>query len=260
MNHHWTKEEDATLLDLVNTHGKQWGLIVNFIPERSASQIAARWEKCLDPNLHKGPFTPEEDQIVTNFVSQHGPRSWPQIVSLLPHRSAKQCRERWLNHLDPAIIKTEWSVREDEMIFDQVQTYGPKWSQIAKSFPGRSDNAIKNRWNSSISRRVQTDEKGRKVLLPDSAKRKYRPRERSPMVTSVETPQEVTETVALESKVERKESPVIPLSNFLLPTPVFPGILLSADSPLGLAPGGLGSPTRGLQYLLSYMSSNNDFK
>jgi hypothetical protein len=185
----WTSEEDATLIDLISQHGKHWGLISGHLPNRTASQVASRWEKCLDPAIHKGPFTLEEDQLLVNYVAQFGAQSWPRVTTFLPNRSPKQCRERWFNHLTPTIVKSEWTQQEDEVIFQQYKLYGPKWSKIARAVPGRSDNALKNRWNSSVSRRIDITADGKQIVLPDSSKRKYKPKPRpSPILVPVPVP------------------------------------------------------------------------
>ncbi|KAK8891708.1 hypothetical protein M9Y10_028928 [Tritrichomonas musculus] len=174
MGRNWDETEDNILRTLVKTHGKQWNLIAQSLPKRTPSQVAARWEKCLDPNIIKGPFTQEEDQMIIDYVTRNGPRGWPRITQILPHRSSKQCRERWFNHLDPNVKKMPWTPEEDNLIYTQHKTLGGKWSTIAKMLPGRTDNSIKNRWNSSISKRLQVDQNGNEYILPDSSKRQYK--------------------------------------------------------------------------------------
>jgi hypothetical protein len=168
----WTQEEDDLLRRYIAQFGKQWTAIAGHIPNRSATQVAARWEKCINPALLKGQFTPDEDRLIVKFVEQHGIRVWPKITCVLPHRSPKQCRERWFNNLDPSVTKGPWTADEDAMIFEGYVAHGPRWALIAHQIPGRSDNAIKNRWNASISKRMVVREDGTRALAP-SRFRKY---------------------------------------------------------------------------------------
>jgi hypothetical protein len=143
----WTREEDAKLLLLAPKFNNQWSLIVKYFDDRTDQEISSHWHKVLRPDLVKGGFTREEDEIIIHYAMAHGGKSWEQLAQVLPQRSSKQCRERWRNRLDPSVNRTPWTPAEDQMISALYQQFGSKWVQIARFLPGRTDDMVKNRWN-----------------------------------------------------------------------------------------------------------------
>lgn len=99
-------------------------------------------------------WIPEEDEMLRKIIENNGPRQWSAIAIELnqvvhgsePIRKGKQCRERWLGHLNPKILKKSWTTEEDSIILYRQSLLGNRWSEISKFLSGRTENQIKNRW------------------------------------------------------------------------------------------------------------------
>jgi myb proto-oncogene protein len=117
--------------------GKSWKNIAKSFPDRTEVQCLHRWQKVLNPDLIKGPWTHEEDEKIVELVEKYGPAKWSIIAQSLPGRIGKQCRERWHNHLNPDINKDAWTTEEEVALMNAHRSHGNKWAEIAKVLPGR---------------------------------------------------------------------------------------------------------------------------
>nr|USF89584.1 SBG9A1 [Cabomba caroliniana] len=110
---------------------------------------------CEKIGLKKGPWTPEEDQKLLAYIEEHGHGSWralPIKAGLL--RCGKSCRLRWTNYLRPDIKRGKFSLQEEQTIIQLHALLGNRWSAIATHLPKRTDNEIKNYWNTHLKKRL----------------------------------------------------------------------------------------------------------
>jgi hypothetical protein len=147
----WTKNEDELLI----THSlkqsrRSWTKISKLIRTKTPYECFLRF-RSINPYLKKGSWDNEEDEHIVEGVKKYGPK-WYIIAKGFSNRNAKQIRDRYINYLDPSIVKSKFSLEEDLMILDLHNRYGNKWSIIRHYMPHRSADMIKNRYNSSVKR------------------------------------------------------------------------------------------------------------
>ncbi|CAK9141004.1 unnamed protein product [Ilex paraguariensis] len=126
---------------------------------------------CSKVGLNRGAWTAAEDKILTDYINHHGEGKWrnlPKIAGL--KRCGKSCRLRWLNYLRPDIKRGNISHDEEELIIRLHKLLGNRWSLIAGRLPGRTDNEIKNYWNTNLGKRVDHQPKPISTRRPSKKK------------------------------------------------------------------------------------------
>ncbi|XP_038718500.1 transcription factor MYB61-like [Tripterygium wilfordii] len=111
---------------------------------------------CYKQKLKKGLWSPEEDEKLLNYLTKHGHGCWSSVPKLAGlQRCGKSCRLRWINYLRPDLKRGAFSQQEENLIIELHAVLGNRWSQIAAQLPGRTDNEIKNLWNSCIKKKLR---------------------------------------------------------------------------------------------------------
>ncbi|TVU34042.1 hypothetical protein EJB05_15866 [Eragrostis curvula] len=125
------------------------------------------------PKLRRGLWSPEEDEKLYNHIIRYGVGCWSSVPKLAGlERCGKSCRLRWINYLRPDLKRGSFSQQEEDLIISLHKILGNRWSQIASQLPGRTDNEIKNFWNSCIKKKLRQrgiDPSTHKPLSEDAA-------------------------------------------------------------------------------------------
>ena len=192
----WTPEEDARLLEAVKQIGTgNWVAVAEVIGGRTGQQCLHRYEKALNPEIRRGHWTAEEDEQLKRAVAEAGEnRAWSQIRKGVPGRTDVQCRERWVNVLDPALKAEPFTAEEDRKLCALVEVYGTsQWSRVASEMAGRTDNMCWRRW---------------KVLRPKETSKQVSSSKKSKVTAKGESKGRTTKTKTLAKNTTTKPAPV----------------------------------------------------
>ncbi|KAI4330009.1 hypothetical protein MLD38_028323 [Melastoma candidum] len=165
MKREWTPDDDAMLRIAVETHGcRDWQAVAFALEGRTGTQCSNRWNKTLHPNrLRTGRWDVNEDQRLKVAVMLFGPTNWRKISDFVPGRTHVQCRERWVNSLDPSLNWNAWTVEEDAKLEAAIVEHGYCWSKIAACIPPRTDNQCRRRWKALFPNEVPLLQAARNV-------------------------------------------------------------------------------------------------
>nr|WLQ69472.1 MYB protein [Zingiber officinale] len=140
---------------LVDNQNKKT-LLRDQAPGRGIKKKMGRPPCCDKDGVKKGPWTPEEDILLVSYIQQHGPGNWravPTNTGLL--RCSKSCRLRWTNYLRPGIKRGNFTDQEERLIIHLQALLGNRWATIASYLPERTDNDVKNYWNTHLKKRLE---------------------------------------------------------------------------------------------------------
>lgn len=138
------------------------------------------------PRKKKEPFTPMEDEKLRQLVEAKGPHAWHEVAEEFPGRNPRQCRERWALYLSPEVCNAPWSQEDEIKLLNCYEQIGAKWTVIAKIFPNRTANNVKNKLK-QLLRRMQK-------YIRDTSKRRPDTQDQQHMVLPGQSIMKVPET------------------------------------------------------------------
>ncbi|XP_041019100.1 transcription factor MYB4-like isoform X2 [Juglans microcarpa x Juglans regia] len=147
--------------------------------KREVNQMKAKNNVSIKKEANKGAWTAEEDRRLAEVIASHGPKRWKTIAAKAGlNRCGKSCRLRWLNYLRPNIKRGNISDQEEDLILRLHKLLGNRWSLIAGRLPGRTDNEIKNYWNSHLSKKIKQEKQMGAATREDCNARENRAEEK----------------------------------------------------------------------------------
>ncbi|XP_019177068.1 PREDICTED: uncharacterized protein LOC109172334 isoform X2 [Ipomoea nil] len=161
----WTEEEDNKLRAAVEAFGESnWQVVAASLEGRTGTQCSNRWIKTLHPARQRvGKWTADEDKRLKVAVMLFGPKTWRKIAQYVPGRTHVQCRERWVNSLDPSLNLNVWTGEEDLKLEAAIQEHGYSWSKVAACVAPRTDSQCRRRWKVLFPKEVPLLREARKI-------------------------------------------------------------------------------------------------
>ncbi|KAF5188055.1 Myb protein [Thalictrum thalictroides] len=165
MKRDWLEEDDAQLRSAVEAFGENnWQLVASYVEGRTNTQCSNRWMKTINPARERvGRWTVEEDKHLKVAVVLFGSKTWNKIAKFVPGRTQAQCRERWVNVLDPALNLARWTEEEDSRLKAAIAEHGYYWRKVAEAVPPRTDNQCRRRWKVLLPHEVPMLQAARRV-------------------------------------------------------------------------------------------------
>ncbi|OWM62626.1 snRNA-activating protein complex subunit 4 [Punica granatum] len=161
----WTPEEDVQLRAAVETYGESdWQTVASTLGGRTGTQCSNRWKKTLHPERKRvGRWSKDEDRRLIVAATLFGPKNWRKICQFVPGRTHVQCRERWVNSLDPSLNMDKWTAEEDAKLEAAISEHGYCWSKIAACVPPRTDSQCRRRWKVLFPQEVPLLQQAKKI-------------------------------------------------------------------------------------------------